>query len=185
MDKKKKNNIAWIAIAVAVVVGVAVVIAAILGSGSSNEIVVNGEGEVIGLKCRDDKLTHVVLTHGSPTSFTNEILANFQNDKLKSMMYQYEGAYGSEKEVEEVEAFAAADYNTILAKNYGVDINMFSHVFVKDGNELRLTINGGADKINSRVAPYFMLEQNDAFPKTLATMRKAYEDLGFSCETTK
>lgn len=185
MDKRKKSSIAWMAIMVAIVVGVVAVVVAILNSGSSNDIVVSGEGEVIGLKCKDDKLTHVVLTHGRPTSFTNEILANFQNDKLVSIMYQYSGTYGSEKEVEEAEAFAAADYNTILAKDYGVDIDIFSHVFAKDGNELRLTINGKADKANSKVATYFMLEQNDSFPKALAEMRKRYESAGFSCETTK
>lgn len=185
MSKKEKNNITWAAVAVVMVVGVVAVIAALLNSGSSNDIVVSGEGEVIGLKCKDDKLTHVVLTYGRPTSFTNEVLANFQDDKLMSIMYQYEGIYSSEEEVKEAEAFAAADYNKILAKNYGVDTNIFSHVFVKDGNELRLTINGKADKVNSKVAPYFMLEQNDSFPKTLDAVRKAYEGAGFSCETTK
>ncbi|MBR3322088.1 hypothetical protein IKG05_00365 [Candidatus Saccharibacteria bacterium] len=185
MSKKKKNNIAWIVVLVAIIVSAVAVVAVMLNSGSSSDIVVSGEGEVVGLKCKDDKLTHIVLTHGHPTSFTNEIVANFQNDKLTSIMYQYDGVYGSEKEVEEAEAFAAADYNTILAKNYGVDTNIFSHVFVKDGNELRLTINGKADKVNSKVASYFMLEQSDSFPKTLTAMRKAYESVGFSCETTK
>ena len=185
MSKKKNNNIAWIIIAIVMVVGVVAAIIAILNNGSSSEIVVSGEGKVVGLKCKDDKLTHVVLTHGSPTSFMNEILANFQNDKLTSIMYQYSGVYGSEAEVDEAEAFAAANYNKILAKNYGVDPDIFSHVFVKNGNELRLTINGKADKVDSRVAPYFILEQNNSFSKTMAAMREAYENAGFSCETMK
>lgn len=186
MSEKKNSNTIWIVVVVVIaVVGVAAAMVAVLNGGSSNDIVVSGEGEVVGLKCKDDKLTHPVLTHIRPASFTNEIVANFQDDKLKSIMYQYSGVYGSEKEVDEAEAFAAADYNTILAKEYGVDIDIFSHVFAKDGNELRLTINGRADKVNSKVAPYFMLEQSESFSKTLDAMRERYESAGFSCETTK
>ena len=186
MSKKKKNDIVWVVVAVVIAVGIVVGgIAAILNSGSSNDIVVSGEGEVVGLKCKDDKLTHPVLTRVRPDSFTNEISANFQDDKLVSIMYQYDGVYGSEEEVTEAEAFAAADYNTILAKDYGENIDIFSHVFAKDGNKMRLTINGRADKVNSKVAPYFMLEQSESFPKTLTDIRKRYENAGFSCETTK
>lgn len=185
MSEKKKSSVVWMVVALVVVVGVAVAIAVILNSGSSNDVTVSGGGSVVGLKCKDDKLTHPVLTHIRPASFTNEILANFQNDKLISIMYQYDGVYGSEKEVDEAEAFAAADYNTILVKNYDEDINIFSHVFAKDGNKLRLTINAKADKVNSRVAPYFMLDQNEPFSKNLAKMRKRYENAGFSCETTE
>ena len=185
MNKKRKNSILWIVAAVAILVCVVVAVIVVLNSGSSNDIVVNGEGEIIGLKCKDDKLTHPVLTHGHPTSFTNEILANFQNDKLISIMYQYDGVYGSEKEVDEAEAFAAADYNTILANDYGVNIDIFSHVFAKDGNRMRLTINAKADKVTSQVAPYFMLENSEPFSKTLTDMEKSYESAGFSCETTK
>lgn len=183
MNKKRKNGIVQIAV-IMIVFAIVIAIIAILNSGSSNSIVVSGEGKVIGLKCHDNKLRHIVLSHDYPTSFTNEILANFQDDKLTSIMYQYEGIYSSEKEVEEVEAFAAADYNKILVRKYGVDADIFSHVFVKNGNELRLTINGKANKIDSKVAPYFMLEQNNSFPKTLNAMRKAYENIGFSCEIT-
>lgn len=185
MSKQKKSSILWIMVLILVVAGIAAGVIAIVNSGSSNDIVVNGEGEVVGLKCKDDKLTHVVLTHIRPASFTNEVSANFQNDKLVSIMYQYSGTYGSAEEVNEAEAFAAADYNTILAKDYGVDIDIFSHVFAKDGDKLRLTINGKADKVNSKVAPYFMLEQSESFPKTLSAMKKRYENAGFSCETTK
>lgn len=185
MNKKRKNSILWIAAAVAIVVCVVVAVIVVLSSGSSNDVVVNGEGKIIGLKCKDDKLTHPVLTHGHPTSFTNEILANFQDDKLISIMYQYDGVYGSEKEVDEAEAFAAADYNKILSNDYGMDINVFSHVFAKDGNRMRLTINAKADKVTSKVAPYFMLEKSNPFSKTLTNMKKGYESAGFSCETTK
>lgn len=185
MSKKKKNDVIWIIIAVVAVIGVIAGIAAVLNSGSSSDIVVSGEGEVVGLKCRDDKLTHPVLTHIRPTSFTNEISANFQNDKLTSIMYQYNGVYGSETEADEAEAFAAADYNTILTKDYGVNNDIFSHVFAKDGNKLLLTINGRAEKVDSRVAPYFMLGRDDSFSKTLTYMREKYENAGFSCEVTK
>ena len=141
---------------------------------------------ILGEKGRkDDKLVHPVLTHIRPASFVNEISANFQNDKLISIMYHYDGVYGSEAEVDEVEAFAAADYNTILAKDYGADIDIFSHVFAKDGNKLQLTINGRADKVDARTASYFMLERDDSFSKTLAYMREKYENAGFSCEVTK
>ena len=167
------------------IVGVAVIVAVMLNGGSSNDITVDGGGSVVGLKCKDNKLTHPVLTRISPISFTNEILANFQDDKLLSIMYQYDGVYESEEKVNEAEAFAAADYNTILAKEYGQDIEVFSHVFAKDGNKLHLTINGKADKVNAGVAPYFMLEQNETFPKTLDKMKKRYEDAGFSCKITE
>lgn len=184
MSIKKSDNNVYVIVAIAMIIGIAAMIVAILNGGGSNDIIVSGEGEVIGLKCKDDKLTHIVLTHSRPVSFTNEVLANFQNDKLTTIMYHYKGIYVSEKEVEEAEAFAAADYNKILTKNYGVDDDIFSHVFVKNGNELRLTINGKADKVSTKVSPYFMLTQNDAFPKTLATMRETYERNGFSCEVT-
>ena len=185
MSKKKKNDVLWMVAIAAIVIGVVVVIVAVLNNGSSSDIVVSGEGEVVGLKCKDDKLVHPVLTRMSPVSLTNEVSANFQNDKLISIMYQYDGVYESEKEVDEAEAFAAADYNTILAKDYGENIDIFSHVFTKDGNKLRLAINARADKVNSKVAPYFMLEQGKSFPKTLDNMKKRYENVGFSCETIK
>lgn len=185
MSKSKKSSFAWITLLLALLVGMTVIIVVVLNSGGSNDIVVSGGGEVIGLKCENETLTHPVLTHLKPASFKNEISANFQNDKLMSIMYHYDGTYGSTKEVDEVEAFAAADYNTILAKDYGEDIDVFSHVFMKDGNKLKLTINAKANKVNSKVAPYFLLSQNESFPRTLGAMKKAYENAGFSCDKTK
>ena len=82
MSKKKKNDIVWIVVVAMIVVGIVVAVVVMLNSGSSNDIIVSGEGEVIGLKCKDDKLVHPVLTRVRPASFTNEISANFQDDKL-------------------------------------------------------------------------------------------------------
>ena len=185
MAEKRGDNTALFVVAfVAVMIAVVMIILAFLNDEKSNDITISGGGEAVSLKCENSTLTHPVLTDYKPLSFVNQITANFQDDKLTSIMYQYEGVYKSAEEVDEAEAFAAADYNIILAKDYGVDADIFSHVFMKDGNKLKLTINSRADKVSPQVAPYFMLGQNRAFPKSLDAMKKEYENNEFSCKTT-
>lgn len=183
-EKRGDNRTLFIVAFVAVMMAVVMIILAFLNDEKSNDITISGGGEVVSLKCENNTLTHPVLTDYKPLSFVNQITANFQDDKLTSIMYQYEGVYKSAEEVDDAEAFAAADYNIILAKDYGVDADIFSHVFMKDGNRLKLTINSRADKVSPQVAPYFMLGQNRAFPKSLDAMKKEYENNEFSCKTT-
>ncbi len=181
-NRKTATSIVEIIIAILIIV-----IIIIFCNGKSNDVVISYNDKVIGLKCNNDTIVHPVLKDYTPIAFTNEITATFQSDKLLSIMFQYEGTYNSAKEVEEAEAFAAADYNKILANVYKEKIDVFSHVFVKDGNKLRLTITGYANDVSLKTAPYFLLDLDESsiFPKQIDAMRVVYEDEGFSCEITE
>lgn len=142
-------------------------------------------GEVIhytGLKCIDHENEHVLFSVIKPISWSNAVTANFSEDGLSSITYQYDGIYSSEVEATEAEEYAIPNYNIILERDYGEKNNIFSHSFLKDGNKLALTITGKGDKVNVKTAPYFMLSDIETFPETVDSMKSIYEKVGFSCE---
>lgn len=182
MKGKRNDILAPILILAVTAVIITTIILVILYNGETNNVIITGGSKVVGLKCENNTLVHPVLTDFTPETISNKITANFQNNKLDSITYRYEGIYGSAEEVKDAEAFAAADYNTILAKEYGEDIEIFSHVFFKDGEKLHLTITADSNRVSSKVAPYFLLDNNKTFPKQIDVMKTAYEEKNFSCE---
>lgn len=185
MSKNKKTLLMQVGVlfcVVAVLILVVIIIMNITNGEKTGDITVSGSAKMVGLKCEDTVLKHPVFIDVKPISQKNKIMANFANDRLSTITYQYDGIYSSEEATERARVEAEADYNLILANNYGEQVDVFSHSFMSDGDKLSLTITAKADKVGSRTAPYFLLDNTDSFPKSLEVMREAYEAKGFSCK---
>lgn len=180
---KKLSIIAICSVVTIVIIVLAVFI--LIGHSSSNDIVVTAQTHYSGLTCQDKTLRHPVLTDYNPISFTNTISAVFSDAGISSITYQYDGTYSSAEDAKDAEAFAAADYNTFLAKEYNVDIEIFSHNFRRNGENLSLTITAQADDIPQKTLPYFLLDNTSSLPKNAEALIKIYKDKGFSCRETK
>ena len=181
----KANNtkmIGGILIAVAVVIIVVVVIVNLTSGSTTGDVTIKGSGTMTGLKCTDMTLEHPVFRDSQSSARTNVVTANFVEDKLSSVMYRYDGTYQSENEAELAKVRAEADYNLILANEYHVPIDIFTHTFMTDGAKISLTVSGDADKITSKTAPYFLLDQTDDLPETLNELKMTYETKGLSCK---
>lgn len=180
MKKIAKEKMAGLLFLVIALLLVIIAIANFIAS-TTGEITVNGSDSMAGLKCTDTKIRHPVFADVQPLSFTNTVTAVFHNDKLSSIMYRYDGVYQSESEASEARVLAEADYNLILANEYGAKNDIFTHTFMTNGTKLALTIADNANKTTSATAPYFLLNSLDSFPNTLETLQEVYEKRGFSC----
>lgn len=178
---KNMKIIGGLLIIVAVVTVVIVLIVNLAKGSTTGDVTVKGGGTMTGLKCTDTILDHPVFRDVQPVLRTNMITANFVDDKLSMIMYRYDGTYQSEDEAVMAKVRAEADYNLILANDYGEKIDIFTHTFMGDGNVVALTISGDADKVSSRTASYFLLDSTSSFPKTLNGLQAAYKAKGFSC----
>lgn len=149
---------------------------------STGDVKIGGVIHYTGLKCIDHENEHILFSTIKPISWSNVITANFSEDRLSSITYQYDGIYSSEAEATEAEEYAVPNYNIILERDYGEKNNIFSHSFLKDGNKLALTITGKSNRVSAKTAPYFMLSNTETFPETVDSMKSIYEKVGFSCE---
>ena len=184
-DKKEKSlsSVSCYSIIAIVVLLLLLFIIIIFGEKKSDDIEVSIGGENIGLKCTDSELLHPALRDYTPMSHTNTIMANFtENNMLSTITLYYVGNYGSSSEAKQAEAYAQADYGLILAKEYGTNVDSFSHSFMIDGEKVGLTITAKNDSVNDKTAPYFLLEQEESFPKSLEIMKQRYEERNFTCE---
>lgn len=188
MNRKKEKrlgSIAYCLIVVAVGLLLLALLAPIFSRGESSDVEVSGGGKTIGLRCTDSDALHPALRDYNPVSHTNTIVANFaENGELSIITLYYVGDYGSSMEAERAEAYAQADYGLILAKEYGVNVEAFSHSFMIDGSNVSMTITAKDGNVNDKTAPYFLLEQGKSFPKGLDEMKKRYEGRDFSCDIT-
>ncbi len=178
---KNIKKIGGVLIVIAIVILLIVVILKLITGTTTGDMVFKGNEVVAGLKCTDTTLDHPVFVDVQPVSHANTITASFRGNTLSMIMYRYDGTYQSEDEAVYAKVKAEADYNLILADDYGVKIDIFTHTFMRDGNIVALTISGKADKATSKTAPYFLLESTKSFPKTLDGLQTAYEAKGFSC----
>ena len=183
-EKKEKKLGPVVYFVIAVIAIVSLILFMIFNGGESNDVKISWEEKKIGLKCTNSKILHPALRDYTPVSHTNTIMANFIDDELSTITLYYVGDYGSPSKAKQAEAYAQADYGLILAKEYGVDVGSFSHSFMIDGSKVNLTITAENGDINDRTAPYFLLEQNKSFPKSLEGMKQRYEERNFSCEMT-
>lgn len=183
--KTRKNNLViaggTLMFMMAIII-IAVIIVQLNTDKSTGDIKIEGGLHYTGLKCTNNEAEHILFSTIKPVSQSNVIMANFADNKLSTITYQHEGVYSSEAEATNAEDYAIPNYNIILERDYGEKNNIFSHSFLKDGNKLTLTITGKSDKVSAKTAPYFMLSSTDAFPKTIDSMKSAYEKAGFYCE---
>lgn len=150
--------------------------------GYSEDIKLTSYTHNSGLKCENDSIVHPVLTDFSPQLFKNTISAVFSEDVLSSISFQYQGLYDSSETATSAKAFAAADYNTILAKEYGLNPNIFSHSSWVNEKTFSLTITAQGGDIPQKAAPYFLLDGSATFPTSKESMRNAYVNKGFLCQ---
>lgn len=182
MDKKNNlKSFGWVLLIVAVAIMLVVVIMNLVKENTTGDLTIKGSGMMVGLKCTDTSLNHPVFRDVQPLSFTNTITANFVDDDLSTIMYRYNGIYESNDEAANAKVVAEADYNLILANDYGEKIDIFTHTFMRDGEKVALTISSDASKVTSKTAPYFLLDSTDSFPKTFDGLKAAYEAKAFSC----
>ena len=186
MNSKKEhrlNSAVYYIIVAVVILFLFLLLVIIFGDGKSNTVEVSGGGKTIGLRCTDSEVLHPALRDYAPISHTNTIMANFtEEDVLSSITLYYVGVYSSPEEARQADAYAQADYGLILAKEYGVNVNTFSHSFTTDGSKVNMTITAKSDNISDKTAPYFLLERDKSFPKSLEGMKKRYEGINFTCE---
>lgn len=183
MGKNGKKKAIWASLLILVVVSAVIAVVVILFNGSTTgDVMVSSSNIMTGVKCIDTELMHPVFADVQPVSHANTITANFVGGDLSSIMYRYDGVYQSEDEASHARVLAEADYNLILANDYGEKIDIFTHSFMADGAKISLTVSSNANKITSKTAPYFLLDRTDSFPKTLNGLKAAYEAKGLSCK---
>ncbi len=183
MGKNKRKKMIGISLLILATISVLAVLITLLFKGNTTgDITINNNsGSIMGLKCTDTALIHPVFVDVQPISYTNTVTANFANNKLSSIMYHYDGIYQSANKAIHARNSAEADHNLILADDYGVDIDIFSHSFMTNDEKLALTITGNADKVTPKTASYFLLDALTEVPETLEELQRIYETEGFSC----
>ena len=186
MDTKreKRFNLTVCFFVVAFVIVIIFLLMIIFNGEKSEDIRITGGGKSTSLECTDSRLLHPALRDRTPISHINTITATFSDDTLSSITLYYVGTYSSSAEAEQAEAYAQADYGLIPAKEMHINVESFSHSFIMDGVKVGMTITAKNDDVNDKNAPYFLLEQGRAFPRTLDSMKQRYEEKDFSCEIT-
>ncbi len=166
-----------------VVVLIAVLLANMMKGEESGDMKIGGEAKVAGMVCKSASSLHPALTSVEVDSYTNTITANFSDDKLLSISLLYEGEYGTAKNAESAETYARSDYNDVLIKRYGEDIEIFSSIFSVDGTKMQfIQTTRDIGRINENTVEYFLLDRGTNIAKSLDGLKKQYEAKGFSCE---
>lgn len=172
------------------VIGFFVVIISVIGmafalflnnSNNSNDVVIEDNEEIHGLRCEDMALVHPVVEGNTPSLYKNIISAIFNDDELFSISYRYEGIYDSEGLAKNAEAAATAQYNIILTNKYDENIGIFSHNFTVDQTELTMIITANVNDVSSKTAPYFLLDSDVVFPRSFSEIKSTYESKGMTC----
>lgn len=181
-EEKKSSSIVYFLVAIVIIFLLALLLINVFGERKSNDVKISWGEKNIGLKCTDSEILHPALRDYTPVSHTNTIMAKFAGGALSTITLYYVGAYSSPSEAKQAEAYAQADYGLILAKEYGVNVESFSHSFMIDGSRVNMTITAENGDVDDKTAPYFLLEQGRSFPKSLDGMKQRYEERNFSCE---
>lgn len=123
---------------------------------------------------------------GQPTDGKHEIHANFNNDNLTDLMYTYIAVYDSGANLTHLKDVAEANFNLAYGNTYRYKENLWSVSFTTDSNNsIKMSIYAGSNSLESNVAKAFQLERDNSFPKTLDSMKSAYEAAGFHCNVSK
>lgn len=185
---KKHNNVStkWLsAMLVFIIVAAALFFVFILvGNQKSEDVTITGNATVTGVSCKNETLVSPLLVDVKANSYNNRISATFNDDKLKSISYNFIGTYDSNETAAFAAGMAAAKYNKTIG-NYGVNKNAFSFTYSADGESFNFNLTADAGNLPSTAAPLFLLEGVSTFPNNLDAFVNAYEKEGFICEITK
>ena len=143
------------------------------------------EGNYSALECTASDPSEPFFTFESTQEMTHTIKVLFTEERLKDIMYKYDGTYVSQEAAENAEAWLHADYNEYLGAN-GVDRESLSPTFSVNNNKLMISIYAEAQKINDVVARLFFMD-TDASNKvkdfSLKDYKMLYEAKGFTCQS--
>lgn len=180
--REKRFNLTVCFFVVAVIIVIILLLMIIFNGEKSEDVRITGGGKSTSLECTDSRRLHPALRDRTPISHTNTITATFSDDALSSITLYYVGTYNSSAEAEQAEAYAQADYGLIPAKEMHINVEPFSHSFMTNGDNVSMTITAKNSDIDDKTAPYFLLDQGKAFPRSRSSMKQRYEEKGFSCK---
>ena len=124
---------------------------------------------------------------GTVVDGEHEVRANFSNDELVDLMYIYKATYSGGTDLVHMKDVAEANFNLAYGNTYVYKDNLWSASFTVDKNKdlVKMSVYAGAGSLDSNVAKVFQLERENVFPKTVESMRSAYENTGFSCSVSQ
>lgn len=185
LSKNNRRHQLWLGLVLVLAAAVLIVVVIInaMRGEATGDVKIGGEAKVTGIVCKNTSSLHPALTSVPMNSYVNTITANFSDDKLSSISLLYEGDYATAKNAESAETYARSDYNEILVKKYGEDIEIFSSNFSVNGTKMQFVqTTRDIDRINKNTVEYFLLDQGTNIAKSLGGLKKQYETKGFSCE---
>jgi len=188
LNKKVKKYQLWVGLGLvaAAILLVAVIMINAMKGKETGDVTISGGDTVAGLTCKDRTLVHPAFANKPANSYENTITAIFRDDKLSSISLLAEAIYSNVETMEEMKAFAAADYNLTLNKKYGEKSDIFSANFTIDGTKLQLAqTTRDISRINANTVTYFLLDYGTTISRSLGGLKKQYESKGFTCEKSK
>lgn len=122
-----------------------------------------------------------------PIDGKHEIRANFNNNDLTDLLYTFMAVYSNGTDLTHLKDVAEANFNLAYGNTYRYKENLWSVSFTTDSNNssIKMSIYAGSSGLESNVAKVFQLERGNSFPKTLDSMKSAYEAAGFRCNVSK
>lgn len=187
MDKNSKKNRGRIGVAVVATLVCAIIgfIVFLLTAEKRTEVIASEQTQsVSSLVCEKPGADNEYFNiEKKVTEGKHELRANFDSDRLVDLMYSYRAAYDDDTDLEYVKNVAEASFNLAYGNKYEYKDNLWSASFTVDKNakQVKMNVYAGASGLNSNVAPVFQLDKDKSFPKTMNSMKSAYESKGFSC----
>lgn len=187
MDKNSKKNRGRIGVAVIATLVCAAIgfIVFLLTAEKRTEVTASEQTQsVSSLVCEKSGIDNEYFNiEKKVTGGKHELRANFDGDRLVDLMYSYRAAYDDGTDLEYVKNVAEANFNLAYGNKYEYKDNLWSASFTVDKNakQVKMNVYAGANSLSSDVAAVFQLDKDKSFPKTLNSMKSAYETKGFSC----
>lgn len=187
MDKNSKKNRGRIGVAVIATLVCATIgfIVFLLTAEKRTEVIASEQTQsVSSLVCEKPGADNEYFNiEKKVTDGKHELRANFDSDRLVDLMYSYRAAYDDGTDLGYVKNVAEANFNLTYGNKYEYKDNLWSASFTVDKNakQVKMNVYAGANSLSTDVATVFQLDKDKSFPKTLNSMKSAYEAKGFSC----
>lgn len=184
-DNKKK---ARIAICILILGVVALIIGLILLMRGSTTTTGEYPEDVkqASLICRANNFSYPIFTYDNSVKKETEVKVIFGVKEFSSISLTQTMFYNDKDDVTASEAFSHADMNKSFGRDsLGADALGVSYARLEDRMKMSLYVN--ASKIDVVTAKYFLIDRYSDYtlPRTLAELKKNYENKGFSCSTSE
>lgn len=107
----------------------------------------------------------------------------FEEEKLNSIAYNFDGSYETKEKAENVMAILHADYNKYMGSN-GLSTETLNPIFTHNENRVKVSFYAERKNLNLIVAPIFLIDKDEYGGMTefsLENLKALYEGKGFSC----